>query len=103
MIIAISIIQVALGIGPVCHVATLDDNSWSEAKCLCSGNGEWYTGKEAFDQHCKNDIGEPEKVTRCECRTISGNARFGGENNVLTWEPEEPEADGGVGYPNLGQ
>ena len=104
IVIAILSIQMAVGFEPICHVATIDDYSWSEAKCLCSGNGQWYAGKSNFVENCKNEHGAPEKVTKCECRIHELiSSRFGGGNNVLTWEPEEPEADGGLGYPNLGQ
>ena len=102
IVIALSILQVALGIELVCHLATLDDPAWSEAKCWCSqvdddGNEKWYTTKEEYilEENCGD-----QKATKCEC-TERSTARFGfgADPMVLTWEPEE--TDEGVGNFNL--
>merc|ERR1712223_482581 len=103
IVIALLSLQVAIGIDTICHLTTLDDPSWSEAKCWCSqidedGNEIWYTDKYEFaaPTGC-ND----KKVTKCECTERTDNlalGRFGGEGSVLVWEPETGEV--GSGYPN---
>ena len=102
IVIALSILQVALGIELVCHLATLGDPVWAESKCCCSpvcdndGNGTWYTTKEEYilEENCGD-----QKTTKCEC-TERTTARFGfgADPMVLTWEPE---ADEGIGSFNL--
>ena len=98
IVIAISVLQVALGIDIVCHLATLGDDSWSQSKCWCSqidgnGNEKWYTDKYDFAEGC-----EELKPTQCNC-TEKTTARFGGDVSVLTWVPGE--ADEGTGSPIL--